>query len=130
VVRHISVGVRLLDEQHKKLIGMVNRLIEASETTVRSEVISDVLTTMTEYARTHFKDEEQYMIAYGYPGYASHKEHHKAFIEKTVAFCDATMLHVEAVPDKLLGYLRDWWVHHILEEDMKYKPFFNAKGLT
>jgi hemerythrin len=32
------------------------------------------------------------------------------------------------VPQILIDYLSEWWIHHILDEDMKYKPFFAKKG--
>ena len=41
-----SVGVEVLDEQHKKLFKMLNTMIEAENTSVNSEIISTVLTEM------------------------------------------------------------------------------------
>jgi hemerythrin len=29
----------------------------------------------------------------------------------------------------LLTYLTNWLVHHILEDDMAYRPFFKEKGV-
>ena len=81
-----SVGVRKIDEQHKELIKMINKLIETKDTKVDSETISDILTKMTKYADYHFQTEEQYMIEYDYPDYSSHKEQHIEFKKKTVAF--------------------------------------------
>ena len=124
-----SVGVRLLDEQHKKLIRMVNRLIDAHGAAVNSEAVSEALTEMTQYARSHFKDEEQLMLDHGYPEYASQKEQHKAFVKRTVSLCTATSARVEDVPRKTVAYLRDWWTHHILREDMEYRSFFEEKGV-
>ena len=60
-----SVGVRDLDAQHKQIIILVNTLIEMSDAKVDSEIISDTLTKMTQYAIDHFKKEEQYMLEYG-----------------------------------------------------------------
>ncbi len=124
-----SVGVSLFDNQHRQIIEMINKLIRTHRLSVDSDVISDTLTSMTEYARNHFKDEERFMTEHGYPDYDSHKERHKEFLKKTVSFCNATTLHVETVPEKLLEYLRNWWIHHILEQDMKYRQFFNEKGV-
>src|SRR3989337_68690 len=69
-----SVGVRVLDAQHKQIVTMVNTLIEMNEAKVDSEIISDTLTKMTKYASDHFEREEQYMIAYDYPKNSNQKK--------------------------------------------------------
>jgi hemerythrin len=45
-----SVGVKLFDDQHKTIIGMINRLIEAPNIDTNSAIITDLLTGMIEYA--------------------------------------------------------------------------------
>ncbi len=64
-----SVGVEVIDEQHKKLFKMLNTMIEAENTSVNSEIISTVLTEMRQYASEHFALEEKYMLEYGYLDY-------------------------------------------------------------
>jgi hemerythrin len=59
-----------------------------------------------------------------------HKEQHKEFRKKTVAFCMGTMAYKEAIATEILSYLKNWLVNHILKSDMKYKSFFNDKGLN
>lgn len=125
-----SVGVRELDEQHKRIVTIVNTLIDMNDTKVDSEIISDTLTKMNQYASDHFKTEEQYMLDYGYPEYLSQKKQHQEFKKKTVDFCVGTMVHNVAVPTEMFTYLKSWWTNHILQEDMKYKEFFRAKGVT
>ena len=124
-----SVGVRDLDAQHKQIVSLVNILIEMSDTEVDSEIISDTLTKMTQYAIDHFKTEEQYMLEYGYPEYSSQRKQHLEFKRKTVDLCMETMAHKVTVPTEIFTYLRLWWTNHILQEDMKYKKFFNDRGL-
>ena len=125
-----SVGVEKLDQQHQQLIKMLNRLISTRETTdTHSETISDMLQAMTRYAQKHFKTEESLMMAYDYPGLEEQKQDHRAYRKKAVDFSTATILGIEAVPEILLAYLFEWWTHHILDEDMKYKPFFVQKGV-
>ena len=125
-----SVGVEELDQQHQQLVKMLNRLIAKRETIdTHSETISDMLLAMTHYAQKHFKTEENLMKAYGYPGLEEQKQEHRAYRKKAVDFSTATILGIEAVPEILLAYLFDWWTHHILDEDMKYKQFFKEKGV-
>jgi hemerythrin len=84
---------------------------------------------MTRYAQGHFKTEESLLEAYDYPGLQEQKQQHRAYRKKTVGLSMDTTLGVDTVPETLLSYLYDWWIHHILDEDMKYKPFFAAKGV-
>ncbi|MBM4065069.1 MAG: bacteriohemerythrin [Planctomycetes bacterium] len=124
-----SVGVRDLDSQHKQIVMLVNTLIEMSDTRVDSEIISDTLTKMTQYAMNHFKTEEQYMLDYGYPEYPAQRKQHQEFKKRTADFCMETMLHKVTVSAEIFTYLKLWWTNHILQEDMKYKKFFNDRGL-
>ncbi len=124
-----SVGVVVLDEQHKRMIAVINSLARQSGTTVDSEVVSEALTRMAEYSNIHFTEEEWLLREYGYPDLAAHKAEHKEYIERMVKFCDATSLRVDSVPDRLLHFLKEWWVKHILVEDRKYKEFFEAQGV-
>jgi hemerythrin len=124
-----SVGVKLFDEQHKQIVDMTNLLISAPETTVRSETISELLDKLTKYATIHFRAEEQLLEEYGYPDFALQREEHKAYRIKVVALCQATFIHEDSVPAELLMFLRDWWVKHILETDMKYRSFLTERGV-
>ncbi len=125
-----SVGVALLDEQHKQIISMINLLFSDSEATVRSETISELLTRMTKYANDHFKTEEGLLEKNGYPQLFAHKEVHKTYRLKVLALCQETMDHKASVPEGLLQYLMEWWVNHILKTDMKYRSFFMERGVT
>jgi len=125
-----SVGVRELDEQHQQLIKLLNLLILTQGTAnTRSETISDTLMAMTRYAQAHFQAEEKLMEDYGFPGLEEQKIQHRDFRKKTVAFSTATYYGVDQVPEALLEYLVEWWVHHILEDDMAYRSFFKDKGV-
>ncbi len=125
-----SVGVRVLDQQHQQLIKLLNLLIATQGTiNTRSETISDTLMAMTRYAHAHFKAEESLMEAYDYPGLGEQKKQHRDFRKKIVGFSTATYYGVDHMPDALLEYLVDWWVHHILEDDMAYRSFFKDKGV-
>lgn len=123
-----SVGVEILDEQHKKLFKMLNTMIEAENTNVNSEIISTVLTEMRQYASEHFTLEEKYMLEYGYLDYDSHKAQHKEFIKKVSMLCIETMQQSKTVPTEILEYLKLWWTTHILKTDMQYKTLFNQMG--
>lgn len=118
-----NIGVPKIDGQHQRIVKMLNRMLTAPDATTRSETVSDILTDMTRYANEHFRTEETFLESCGYPNLPAHKQMHFAYRKKTVDLCGDTMAGICTVPEELLVYLRGWWIHHILEEDMKYKSF-------
>lgn len=120
-----SVGIGIIDEQHKRIILMINKIIKEKDANTGSEVISELITRMMQYAREHFKTEENLLIEHGYPYFEEHKSEHMAYHKKAVAFTVATPMGIEDVPEKMKDFLITWWENHILVEDMKYKDFFS-----
>ena len=118
-----SVGVPVLDGQHKKLFGIINTLVELGNVGSSSEEINEVLTSMTQYAHIHFDSEEKYMDSVGFPDLKQHEREHLEFTEKTTEFCFDVMDGDEEIPARIIDYLRHWWTDHILEQDMAYKRF-------
>lgn len=119
----LSVGVILFDEQHKRLVRMLNRMIKDPGATTRSETVSDILTELTRYAQEHFRCEEDWMIRHNYPRLEEHREEHVDFRKTVAKLCVATSSGLDSVPEFLLDYLKNWLTHHILHEDMLFKPF-------
>jgi len=124
-----SVGVRKLDEQHQKLIDLINTLSEMKDETVDLETALGFLTQMTEYADYHFSEEEQFMLAHHYKDYAVHKMAHNTFKKKTSDLLTTAKTSKQIQITGIAAYLRNWLVNHILTTDMDYKDFFNEKGL-
>lgn len=125
-----SVGVDQLDMQHRKLLDMINRLIAEQKTLTDQETVAQLLTEMMDYAQEHFRAEEYLMAEYSYDRKELQEKQHQAFIDKTNSFCSATEIGPNILSNALLDYLSGWLVTHILEEDMKYKEFFSAKGVN
>jgi hemerythrin-like metal-binding protein len=125
-----SVGIKEIDKQHKKLIELINQLIEAKGVSVRSEIISNTLTEMTNYAIYHFQAEEELMRQHQYPQYDVHHKAHMEFVRKTAEMATETIELNRAVPEVLLSYLKSWLISHILKSDMAYKDFFRDRDVT
>ena len=123
-----SVGVPALDDQHKKLVGMINRLADchAARSNGSSGAFHEVLSRMFDYTQVHFKDEEDYLQRIGYPRLADHKTEHAAFVGKMAAF---SMAASEGIQDEAAvhRYLKAWLLSHILESDMQYRSFVESK---
>ena len=119
-----SVGIRLIDNDHKDLVDMVNSLHDQISGSDSEEQIATTLAFLARYVREHFTREEALMAQYGYPDLAAHKaSHHELAAEIHAAQKVFTSEPERLDPQKLLLFLRDWLVHHILSEDMKYVPY-------
>ncbi len=125
-----SVGVAEMDQQHKKLLAIINRLVDEQKVLTDPKTIADLLTGMIDYADEHFRAEEFLMAEYGYDRKTEQEAAHQAFIEKTQSFCLASDFGPNILSEALLNYLGTWLVAHILTEDMQYKAFFKSKGVN
>lgn len=124
-----SVGVPRLDEQHKRIVGVVNLLVRNAGVTVVSETISEALTRLTRYANEHFVTEEEMLRKHNYLELEDHLKLHKEYRAVITTFCQETWALQPDVPKKLSRYVSVWWWKHVLVEDMKYKAFFEKLGV-
>jgi hemerythrin-like metal-binding protein len=83
-----SVGVAEMDAQHRKLLILINQLVDchAARDGMTSEKFHDVLSGMFDYAQVHFKAEEDYLQRIGYPQLSAHEKEHVAFVEKMTTY--------------------------------------------
>jgi hemerythrin-like metal-binding protein len=121
-----SVGVAKIDRQHRHLFEIINKLIDHSGTSKDSELVSETLTEMLNYAKEHFTTEEL-MQEYGYPEIGSHKEQHIYFFKTTAELSVNALNKQSMVASEIVEFLKMWLTLHILKCDMKYKEFFKAK---
>lgn len=70
----LSVGVELIDDQHKLLIQRLNDVNDAIEESLGETQIVKTLEFLIQYTDYHFSTEEKNMKATEYPGYESHKK--------------------------------------------------------
>ena len=126
----VSVNVKKFDDQHKKLVDLVNQLHDAMKVGQGSAVLGVVLQSLISYTGTHFADEEQMMKAHAYPDFAKHKAEHDKLVSQVLELQGKFQNGTAMITMNVLTFLKDWLVTHIQGEDKKYGVFFNAKGLT
>ena len=128
----MSVGLDELDEDHRFLIRVINRLAENAESDGDAEAVRECLASLRNYAEFHFAREESVMRACGYATLSEHQDEHRAF---TSEIADVARRFEEeespagpAVNEELLSYLKDWLTHHILVVDMGYRPLVEGSA--
>ena len=118
-----SVGCEALDEQHKKIVELINILIVHHNASVHSETIAYVINELMLYSLHHLEYEEKLLEELQYPEFPQHKEDHSKYKGKVVDIVLKVSKDNKETPVELLEFLQEWWSNHILKEDMAYKPF-------
>lgn len=126
----LSVGIHEIDDQHKKLIGLINGLHDAMKAGQAKQALEKTLNDLADYAVYHFRTEETYMKKFGYPEFASHKLLHSAFVKKVTDFQADFRAGKLGLSMDLMHFLRDWLTTHIKGTDRQYTALFKKNGLT
>ncbi|RMD65013.1 MAG: hypothetical protein D6826_01035 [Alphaproteobacteria bacterium] len=125
--QQMSVGIPEIDDDHKQLIRVINRLEADANDETRLHALRQSLRGLQRYAEFHFAREERVMAACDYPGLDEHKTEHRDFVAR-IAELNRRLAEnpdhaTSEVNDALLSFLKDWLTHHILIEDKAYQPY-------
>lgn len=123
-----SVGVPEIDNQHKTLFELVNRLFHAAVKREDQRLTIEVLDALVEYTGTHFSLEERLLEESGFAGLPGHREDHKRFIEELFAITRKFQVEDRSVTFELLSFLRNWLQNHIRRSDMEYAGHLARTG--
>lgn len=125
-----SVGVEIFDNEHKKLIEIINRLHLALLMKETDAVMGKTLKDLIDYTITHFAHEEDNMSKTTYPDFFKHKKEHDELIKKVQEYKAQIDSGKTTISLSIMNFLKDWLMSHILGTDMKYKIFFAGKKLN
>ena len=123
-----SVGIASIDEQHKKLISLINSLQTVVDYSTGEEFERECLAALVDYTKTHFVYEEGLMSKYGYPDFETHKAQHQKMIEKVNDLQAAYEKNPESAMKDALDFLKQWLIRHINGTDKQYSEFLLSKG--
>jgi hemerythrin-like metal-binding protein len=124
-----TVGVPEIDQQHQRLLGIINQLIEEQRDAFNREKFSAAVSLLTHYAYTHFATEERIMSEVKFPDIKDHVLDHVNFIMKMMGLALKVEQGDNADRQELLCYLRDWYAGHVLGIDRFYIPYVTTKNL-
>jgi hemerythrin len=125
----LETGIPKIDEQHKKLVSMINELYEAMLKGQGKESMGIILNGLSEYTKYHFSTEEAAFKKYEYANAAPHTIMHQAFIAKVGEWIEKQKLGSLVVSVEVLEFLTTWIKNHIQKEDMQYIPTLTGKSI-
>ena len=124
-----SVNVVTIDQEHKKLVAMINELTDAMKAGHGKDVLGKILDGLILYTASHFQREEKYFQQVKYPDAIAHKREHAAFVRKVTEFKEEFDAGRVTVSVNILQFLSKWLRQHIKGSDQKYSKFFNENGI-
>ena len=127
----LSVGVTRFDDEHKKLVALINALFDAAQAGRGREALGSTLDELVTYTQSHFINEEQALARSAYPHLDTHRREHEKLtrqvidIQRKYHAGASAMLSME-----VMSFLKSWLVKHIQGTDQKYAPFLRDQAQT
>ncbi|MCF6276554.1 MAG: bacteriohemerythrin [Candidatus Magasanikbacteria bacterium] len=127
--KEYSLGIDIIDEQHKKFVEIVNRFNDTVDIPKSKDLISGMFEEVLEHIKFHFKTEEDYFDKFHYKNAKIHKKYHDKFIKEIQDLKKENIENKIKVTHKLVKHLIDWLLIHLDKEDKKYVKCFKENGL-
>ncbi|MDR0313474.1 MAG: bacteriohemerythrin [Treponema sp.] len=121
-----SVGIALIDEQHKELLKLTNDMFNhcIGDPVSEREYFKKVIHEAVNYVKTHFATEEKIMLRTAFPGYANHKKEHDSFVLSILEHVKNYEEHKTITLIAFTHYLKNWILTHIAVSDKQYFTYF------
>jgi putative hydrolase of the HAD superfamily len=115
-----NINYKEIDRQHQGLVDLLNRLDGLAGVQPQPERLAGIFSGLCQYAVQHFRTEEGYLRASGYPDLARHESEHAWFVQRLLEL-DRTF---DPADPRLVGttqaFLLDWLMRHIQESDQAF----------
>jgi hemerythrin-like metal-binding protein len=118
-----SVGFKLIDDQHKILISLINDLYVAKRFGTLKTAIIGVLEKLAAYTVYHFNAEKELFTQYKYPKTSEHLAEHDYFVDKVKGFQKVLITDGTKLSLKTIDFLKDWTITHILGWDKEFGEY-------
>ena len=127
----MATGDPKIDEDHKKFITLINTM-DAISSQGQYSLLGPLLEKLGDFSERHFSREETLMASVGFPELEAHKALHQQ-VAKKVRLIAEKFLGASTPPEQrqictiLLATLNEFFIGHILKEDIKIKPFLRQE---
>jgi hemerythrin len=125
-----SVNIKTIDNQHRELVNILNRLFVAVAGREGDKAIAGILDGLLGYTETHFALEERLMQQAEYADYEAHKAEHSKLIEQLDQLCKKHLIEEKVIYFEMLGFLKRWLKGHIQGVDTKYSQALQQSGFS
>lgn len=116
--REYSVGNALLDKEHERFFELAKRAFFTRRNEVSPIYLKNLINDFVNFAKQHFKHEEDYMAEIGYPFLAEHAALHENILRTFIMLSKSNKPVLQA-KEELIKIVRAWLVEHMLTHDIR-----------
>lgn len=124
-----SINVVEIDNQHQKMLELVNDLHSAVESCIDKEVLRAKLSELVEFTDLHFSTENRLMEKHGFPGEEVHRREHRLLLAHLRELLHAVSNGKRPTFFSDYDVSTDWALTHIRDCDKNLGVFLNSKGI-
>jgi len=124
-----SVGIESIDNDHKKLLNLINNLQSSALYYTGADFDKEALNELIEYTKYHFTREEKLMEENGYPDFTEHKAQHDRMTNQVLDMVKEYDEDEEKTIIELTNFLKKWLISHINGTDQQYSQYLIEKGV-
>ncbi len=126
----LNLGIKTLDNDHKKLLEIINSLSGATNDEKTRYILERIFIDLEKYALEHCQREEVILKKCNYEQLDVHTSQHRVFTNKVAELKKKFLTSKESVSAQELSiFLSDWLFNHIIEEDIPTITTFERCGL-
>ena len=114
-----SIENEELDNHHKTLFNIMNRLYDSSFERDNKDTFDATLEELISYSKYHFSAEEQYMIDTDYGNIYEQIAEHEYFTRSVLEIKRDKYTEGDELCRELIAFLGRWLLQHIIELDKK-----------
>lgn len=122
-----ELGIPAIDNQHKKWLGIMNKLYNAFVKNESKQVILEIIEEIQEYTDYHFSTEENYFMQFSDKEFIAHLQLHQDFIKELKSLKARFTKEPDALTYKVMKFMQSWLTNHILKSDKQYIDLLKNK---
>ncbi len=122
----MSIDNGFIDEDHKKLIEIANRVVELHHPNRDAEELKQAIRDLYDYVKYHFQREEDLMAQIKYPGAEAHHQKHEEIVKDMNHYL-TTSHHMGEMLENFRTLMNKWVLNHIMDEDIQLHEFMISK---
>jgi hemerythrin len=126
----IAIGVPSIDEDHRRLVGLLNDLFAACFAAQGPAMIRKIMDELVDYTKYHFEREEKLLADVHYDNLDAHKAEHRTMVTQVEKYQkDLQKSATHDLSNDTLKFLSHWLTDHIQAEDREFGPLLRAENL-